>query len=147
MAEAPTAVRTLAIIAGWGRFPFHVAERARTQGYRVVALGINGEADPALAREVAAFRWTSPVQLARIARFLREEKASVAVMAGAVRKPSMFGFLPRLILKFRPDWAFFKLWFRGLSDKKDATLLGGFASPRGLRSGGESHGPPFPGCR
>jgi DUF1009 family protein len=119
--------KTLAIIAGWGRFPFHVVERAKAQGYRVVVAGINGEADPALASEVAAFTWTSPVQLARIARFLRAQDATVAVMAGGVRKTSMFGFLPLLVVRFRPDWTFFKLWFRGLADKKDATLLGGFA--------------------
>lgn len=119
---------TLAIIAGWGRFPFHVAERAKARGYRVVVLGINGEADPELAKVVDALHWTSPVQLGRIARLLKAEKATVAVMAGGVRKEKMFGRLPLLIVRFRPDWTTFKLWFHGLADKKDQTLLASFAS-------------------
>ncbi|MBI3724448.1 UDP-2,3-diacylglucosamine diphosphatase LpxI [bacterium] len=117
---------TLAIIAGWGRFPFAVAEGARKKGYRVVALGLEGEADPSLAQAVDRFHWTGIARLGRMVKLLREEAASIAVMAGGVRKEGMYSKLR--VLRYRPDLGFFRVWFRGLTDKKDATLLSAFAS-------------------
>jgi len=124
--SSPTGPATLAIIAGWGRFPFAVAEGARAKGYRVVALGIEGEADPSLAQAVDSFHWTGVARLGRMMRLLKEEAATIAVLAGGVRKAGMYSRLR--VLRYRPDLGFFRVWFRGLSDKKDATLLSAFAS-------------------
>jgi len=127
-------VATLAIIAGWGRFPFLVAESARKLGHRTVVLGLEGEADPELARHADAFHWVGLIQLGKMARLLAREGATLAVMAGGVRKEKMFSRFR--ILRFRPDLTFLKLWFRALSDKKDATILlafGRFLEEQGAR--------------
>jgi DUF1009 family protein len=116
---------TLAIIAGWGRFPFHVAESARKLGHRTVALGLEGEADPTLREHVDAFHPVGVIQLGKMARLMKREQATLAVMAGGVRKQRMFARFR--ILRFRPDLTFLRLWFRALVDKKDATLLLAFA--------------------
>jgi DUF1009 family protein len=118
-------VATLAIIAGWGRFPFLVAESAKRLGHKTVALGLEGEADPELARHVDVFHRVGIIQLGKMARLIRQEAATLAVMAGGVRKQKMFSRFR--ILRFRPDLTFLKLWFRALSDKKDATILLAFA--------------------
>jgi DUF1009 family protein len=116
---------TLAIIAGWGRFPFLVAAEARARGHRVVVLGIEGNADPELASVVDRFHWIGPARLGHQKRLLRAEGATLAIMAGGVRKEGMYMRLR--VLRYRPDLTFFKVWFRGLADKKDATLLGTYA--------------------
>jgi UDP-2,3-diacylglucosamine hydrolase len=125
---------TLAIIAGWGRFPFLVAESAKKLGHRTVVLGLEGEADPELARHVDAFHPVGLIQLGKMARLIRKESATLAVMAGGVRKDKMFARFR--ILRFRPDLTFLKLWFRALTDKKDATILlsfGRFLEEQGAR--------------
>lgn len=115
---------TLAIIAGWGRFPFLVAESAKKLGHRTVVLGLEGEADPELAKHVDAFHRVGVIQLGKMARLIEKEQATLAVMAGGVRKQRMFARFR--ILRFRPDLTFLRLWFRALADKKDATLLAAF---------------------
>ncbi|MEZ0229410.1 MAG: LpxI family protein [Planctomycetota bacterium] len=125
---------TLAIIAGWGRFPFLVAESAKKLGHRTVVLGLEGEADPDLARHVDAFHPVGLIQLGKMARLIKQESATLAVMAGGVRKDKMFARFR--ILRFRPDLTFLKLWFRALGDKKDATILlsfGRFLEEQGAR--------------
>lgn len=125
---------TLAIIAGWGRFPFLVAESAKKLGHRTVVLGLEGEADPDLAKHVDAFHPVGLIQLGKMARLIRRESATLAVMAGGVRKEKMFARFR--ILRFRPDLTFLKLWFRALTDKKDATILlsfGRFLEEHGAR--------------
>ena len=81
----------IAIIAGAGRFPFHVAEEARRQGTRVVAFGIEGWVDPALASSVDAFEPLAIGQLGRLIERLKFHKIQHAIMAGKVTKKALFG--------------------------------------------------------
>src|SRR5579872_5722732 len=112
---------TLAIIAGWGRFPFAVLESAKKLGHRTVVLGLAGEADPDLARHADAFHWVGIIQLGKMARLLAREGATLAVLPVGVRKEKMFS--SRRILRSRPDPTFPTLCFRALANKKDATCL------------------------
>ena len=86
MAEQP-----LAVIAGSGRFPFHVAREARRQGRRVVAIGVQGWADPALAGEVDAYDEVPVGQLARFIERLKAHGVREAIMAGKVTKAVLLG--------------------------------------------------------
>ncbi len=79
----------LAIIAGAGRFPFHVAQAARRQGRAVVAVGVKGWADPALAREVDAYEELGVGQVSQLLRFLRAQGVKEAIMAGQVTKRAL----------------------------------------------------------
>lgn len=83
----------LGIIAGSGRFPVLVAEQARKRGIRTLALGIEDEADPALATLVDAFHWVKLGQLSLSVRLMKQADISQAIMAGRVRHPRAFGLL------------------------------------------------------
>ena len=81
----------LGLIAGSGRFPFHVAREARRQGRRVVAIGVQGWADPALAGEVDAYDEVPVGQLARFIERLKAHGVREAIMAGKVTKAVLLG--------------------------------------------------------
>ena len=55
--------KVIAIIAGSGRFPFHVAQEAKRQGLTVVALGVAGWVDRSLSSGVDAFEEVAVGQL------------------------------------------------------------------------------------
>jgi UDP-2,3-diacylglucosamine hydrolase len=96
--EAAGASRSpLGLIAGNGRFPFLVADAARRQGRRVVAIGIREETFPDLAGRVDALHWVSLGQLGRCIEALRSEGVTEAVMAGQVKHKQIFsGIVPDL---------------------------------------------------
>ncbi len=81
MAEHP-----LAVIAGAGQFPFHVAREAKRQGRRVIAVGIRGWADPALAGEADVYEELAVGQLAQLIERLQAHGVREAIMAGQVTK-------------------------------------------------------------
>lgn len=77
---------SIALIAGAGRFPFHVAQEAKRQGRRVVAMGIQGWADPSLAEHVEAYEEIAVGQLGRLIERLKAHGVHEAIMAGKVTK-------------------------------------------------------------
>lgn len=113
------APRTLGLIAGWGDFPLAVAQAAREHGRRVVAVGFRGETDPALARSVDAWHWSSLGQVGRLIRLLKTAGATEAVLAGVVKHRRVFNL-------FRLDWRAVRL-LAGLKDKRANAILGAVA--------------------
>ena len=79
-----------AIIAGAGSFPFHVAAEARRQGLQVVAIGLQGWADPSLASQADAYEEVAVGQLGRLIERLASHRVSQAIMAGKVTKEVLF---------------------------------------------------------
>jgi DUF1009 family protein len=87
----------LGLIAGNGQFPFLVADAARRQGRRVVAVAIREETFPELEGRVDAMHWVSLGQLGRCIEALKSEGVREAVMAGQVKHKQIFsGVLPDL---------------------------------------------------
>ncbi|MBI3996275.1 MAG: UDP-2,3-diacylglucosamine diphosphatase LpxI [Candidatus Omnitrophica bacterium] len=80
----------IAIIAGAGRFPFHVAQEAKRQGTSVTAFGIRGWADASLASEVDTYEEIAVGQLGRLIERLKSCGAREAIMAGKVTKEVLF---------------------------------------------------------
>lgn len=76
----------IVIIAGAGRFPFHVADEAKRQGLSVIAMGIQGWVDGALAARVDAYEEIAVGQLGRLIERLKSHRVSRAIMAGKVTK-------------------------------------------------------------
>ncbi|MBI2104018.1 MAG: UDP-2,3-diacylglucosamine diphosphatase LpxI [Candidatus Omnitrophica bacterium] len=103
--------RVLGLIAGAGSFPFHVAREAKRQGRRVIAVGIQGWADPALAGEVDAYEELPVGQLARLLERLKAHGVREAIMAGKVTKavllgkPAAFDADLREVLRQAPDFS------------------------------------------
>jgi len=117
--------KTLGIVAGGGKFPVMIIEGARQLGHRVVVLGLRDIADPALAGLADEFHWVAPLRIGEWVRKLRRAGARHAVMAGYVKKQTMYRRFG--ILSFLPDWRFLKLWFLDIPDKRTDTVLGAVA--------------------
>lgn len=93
-AEAP-----LGLIAGNGRFPFLVAEAARTQGRRVVLIRLKEETDPGLEALCDESHEVSLGQLGACIAALKRAGVREAIMAGQVRHRQIFsGIVPDLTL-------------------------------------------------
>jgi len=117
-ADAP-----LGLIAGNGRFPFLVAGAARGAGWRVVAVAIKEETDPALASAVDEIHWVSLGQLGRCIDALKAGGVRVAVMAGQVKHRQIFAGIV-------PDLKMMAVLAR-LAVKSTDSLIGGVADALG----------------
>lgn len=111
----------LGIIAGAGRFPFLVADGARREGRPVVIVGLRGLASPELREHADRFYWAGIVRLGRWLRLFRRCDVHEAVMAGYVHKSEMYGRFR--LLRYLPDWTSIKLWFFGVADRRNDTIL------------------------
>lgn len=76
----------VAIIAGAGRFPFHVAQEGKRQGYQVITLGLRGWVDPSLAAQVDAYEEVDVGELGRMIERLKSHEVRQVIMAGKVTK-------------------------------------------------------------
>jgi DUF1009 family protein len=105
----------IGLVAGSGRFPLLVAEEAKRRGVPVVALGIPGVTDEALARLVDTLTWFKLGQIDAPIKTLKDAGVRKVVMAGKVQHVSLFGGV-------MPDWRAAKVLL-GLKDKRTDTVL------------------------
>lgn len=120
--DGPVSLAPLGLLAGWGRFPFAVAEKCRNLGIPVVCVGIRRHASPELAGLVDRFYWTGVARLGRAIRCFRREGVQRVVMAGKINKSLMHGVGG--ILSLWPDWRTIQFWYRRQrADNRDDTLL------------------------
>jgi UDP-2,3-diacylglucosamine hydrolase len=121
---APAATR-IGLLAGWGRYPFVVAEALRCQGAKTYCLGVKGHADPALAAICDEFEWVGMGRLNGAVRFFKQHGIRRATMAGKIHKLRLFE--PWFWIKHWPDWPttrrFFKHFVLNRRDRRDDTLL------------------------
>jgi len=89
---------TIGILAGGGRLPLMIAESASQRGVAVHIVGIEGEADPAIAR--FPHTWVSWGQIGRMVMALAQEGGRQMVIAGAATRPDL--------KRIRPDAGFFR---------------------------------------
>ena len=88
----------IGILAGGGRLPLMIAESVAARGGTVHIVGIEGEADPAIAR--FPHTWVNWGQIGRMVATLRGEGGRDLVIAGAVTRPDL--------RRIRPDAGFFR---------------------------------------
>ncbi len=115
----------LGIIAGSGEFPFMVARGAKHAGQHVTIIALRGFADPALAEVADVFHWSGLAKTGRWIRLLKRQKAGVVILAGAVKKSTMYGRFR--MLRLLPDLTAIKIWFFRLKDKRNDAVLGAVA--------------------
>lgn len=119
----PPSSPPIGLLAGSGRFPVLFAEKARSQGIPVVAVGLRHEADPQLPRLVQRFHWVGVARLGRMIRCFKRAGVQRLVMAGKVRKAT-FMHQPWRIFSLLPDWRTLRFWYgRWRRDNRDDTLL------------------------
>jgi hypothetical protein len=113
------------LLAGAGRFPFAVAEKARAAGIPVVCVGLPQMADPGLAEICTEFYPMQRLALGYPSRRFRKSGVRQWTMAGKFHK--------RLLiesgrwLSLLPDWRAVRFWFfrrRQTGNRDDALLLG-----------------------
>lgn len=109
----------LGIIAGAGQFPLLVADAAKRMGMEVVAIGITGVSDPAMAGKAKRFEQFKLGQISKPIEVFKSEGITQAVMAGKVQHASLFGGV-------LPDLRAVKLLAR-LKDKRTDTILAAVA--------------------
>ncbi|MFZ2447391.1 MAG: UDP-2,3-diacylglucosamine diphosphatase LpxI [Syntrophobacteraceae bacterium] len=103
------------LIAGGGQFPLLFCLAARQASVSVLAVGFEGETDPALAKYVDEFHLLKLGQLSKLIRAFRKAGMTNVAMAGAINKT-------RLYTRIRPDWRAVRFLNR-LRNKKDDSLL------------------------
>jgi UDP-2,3-diacylglucosamine hydrolase len=108
------------LIAGNGRFPFLVLERARDRGVELVVAAIKEETDPEIANRAKTIEWIGVGQLGRLIRFFKREGVTHAIMAGQVKHSQIFR------LNALPDLRMVRLLAR-LPDKNTDSLIGAVA--------------------
>lgn len=107
---APSASEPIGLLAGWGRLPVVIAEKARAVGVPLVCVGIRGMADrAALEPLVHRFCWTRLASIGRPIRCFKKHGVRRWAMAGKVHKISMFR--PMRWLTMLPDWRMIRFWF------------------------------------
>jgi len=88
--------KIVGLIAGGGQFPLMVADAAKKQGFRMVAVAHYGETDPSLSARVDKIIWIKLGQLGHLIKALKKNGVKKALMAGSITKKRMFG-------NIRPD--------------------------------------------
>ena len=116
---------TIGLIAGSDRFPLLLAERARAQGHRVVAVALHDVTSPEIVDLADAVEWVRVGQLDKLIGVLKREKVDRVYMAGAVCKADIFH--PRRAFVHLPDVRAMRLWFQKLENRSDETILAAVA--------------------
>jgi DUF1009 family protein len=113
----------IGLLAGGGRFPLVFAEKARSLGLPVVAVGIREAATPELASLVQRFHWSGPAQLGRMIRLFKRAGVTRIVMAGKIVKANIL-YKPWKFFTLLPDFRGLCWWyFRRRPDNRDDTIL------------------------
>lgn len=111
------------LLAGSGRFPFIFARAARQRGMRVVCVGIEGNAEPALAGNVDSFFWNGVARLGSMIKRFKRERVDRVVMAGKIHKSAIYDRWR--LLRHLPDTRFLRVFFspKRRDNRDDALLL------------------------
>ncbi len=112
----------IGIVAGWGRFPVVIAEKAKSLGIPVVCVGIRGMADrAALEPHCRNFYWTRLGSLGGPIRRFKRAGVRRWTMAGKLHKVAIFS--PYRWLTLLPDLRLLRFWFRRRANNSDDSLL------------------------
>lgn len=109
-------MKKIGLIAGKGELPIVIADEARTQGYTVIAIGLEPLADRSLASHVDTIQWINVGKFGKVIDSMKKHDISEAVMAGKVSKTLLYKS------KITPDLRAVKLLL-SLKDRSDDSVL------------------------
>ncbi|MCM8763471.1 MAG: UDP-2,3-diacylglucosamine diphosphatase LpxI [Candidatus Omnitrophica bacterium] len=113
-------MRKIGLIAGRSRYPLLLAEKAREQGFTIVAIGIKGETLPEIVNYVSETHWLEVGEWGKLVGILKRAGIKEAIMAGGIKKTLLFRNDVHI------DKAVLEL-IDSLRDKKDMSILNAFA--------------------
>jgi len=120
--QSSTTREPIGLLAAWGRFPFAVAQKARTCGIPVVAIGLRGSASGELRNYVDQFYWTRMGGMGRTIRLFLQTGVRRFMMAGKVQKMDVLN--PWTWMSTIPDLRTIRFYFNRMRrDNRDDTLL------------------------
>lgn len=117
------APQTVGLLCGGGLLPVRVAEALKARGSRIIAVSVEGEADPALDRLAAEVHRTGLAKLGRWVKVFKAARVDALLMLGTIRKQRMFAGKVAML----PDWRTIRFWFGRLQNRADHTILGALA--------------------
>ena len=117
-----TSQAPIGLVAGWGRFPILIAEKAKQLGLAVHCVGLRHEASPELTSLVEEFHWSGVLQLGKIIRTLKHAGVKKVTWAGKIHKASLL-YRPWRIFSVIPDWRAFRAYLRSRKNWRDDTIL------------------------
>lgn len=124
--DPPPPPTPVGLIAGGGRLPIRVAQALRTAGHAVHGLGMVDQYDAELPALCATFHEVGVLRVGSWGRALRRLGVHHAIMVGRVDKANIMHD-PWRIVRYIPDWATARIWFRARHDKRSHALLNGVA--------------------
>src|SRR4030065_1540152 len=108
-------MKKLGLIAGTGELPMAIASEAKSQGYTVIAIGLEPLADKTLSSYVDEIKWVNVGKFGKILDTLKKYDIKEAVMAGKVSKTLLYKS------KITPGLRAVKILF-SFKDKKNASI-------------------------
>lgn len=111
------------LLCGGGDLPLVVARTLAERGRRVVAVAIEGEADPAIEEPADEVHWTGLARLGRWMKVFQGAGVRDLLMVGSIRKRRMFDSPGSLV----PDLRSMKLFYQQVRTHEDHTILGAVA--------------------
>ena len=139
--------KKIGLIAGEGKMPVYITQKAAAQGYEVIVAGVKGNAFAADYTDARVFTTLRLGQLGACIRFFKQHGVTQVIMAGRVQHTSIFSnlvpdlrgakflaslktmqtkdILSRVINEFKKD---------GIEFASSASFLEDFRPPRGVLS-------------
>jgi len=117
------AAGTVGLLCGGGDLPLHVTNALHGRGYRVVAIGIKGEADADVIAHADEAHWAGLARIGSWIKVFRAAGVDAMLMVGSIRKRRMFDNK----LAMLPDWRTVKFYYKKIATREDHTLLGAMA--------------------
>jgi hypothetical protein len=109
-------MKKLGLIAGKGDLPMAIADDAKTQGYMVIAVGLEPLADKTLTSHVDKIQWVNVGKFGKLIDTMKKHDITEAVMAGKVSKTLLYKS------KITPDLRAVKL-LMSLKNRSDDSVL------------------------
>lgn len=117
--------RRVGLLAGWGRYPFVIAQSLKRQGVDVYCLGVSGHTEPGLDEICDDFEWIGLCKIGRAIRYFKRHGITEVAMLGKIHKVALFQ--PWRWLKHLPDWKTIRIFaphfLTRRKDCRDDTLL------------------------
>ena len=103
-----SAIQPIGLLAGAGRFPIRIAEKARSLGIPVVCIAVRNMAPPELTGICDRIYWTGMGKMGYSIRTFVREEVSRFTMAGKFHKIELMK--PGMLWHHLPDWRAIRFW-------------------------------------
>ena len=109
--------KRIGLVAGYGAFPFELAQTLKNNGYAVHVAAIQEEASKSIESIADTVTWVSVGQIKKLIKIMQSHAVTDLIFAGKVQKIHLFR-------NFKPDLLAAKILFQAKDKKDDSLMLG-----------------------